>query len=63
MLDQGHLAVIGLTRANARAYRDALGPAYDELIRQIDAFEFDSARESLRLLRSRSRNSAPASTA
>ena len=63
MLDQGHLAVIGLTRANARAYRDALGLSYDELIRQIEAFEFDSARESLRLLRSRSRNSAPASTA
>mgnify|MGYP001300097782 CR=1 FL=1 len=44
-------------------YRDALGLSYDELIRQIEAFEFDSARESLRLLRSRSRNSAPASTA
>ena len=60
LLNQGHLAAVALTHSHAVAYREALGPGYDEMARQIEEFDFDSAHESLRVLRGRKRKTPKA---
>jgi PAS domain S-box-containing protein len=64
LLEQGNINVIAQFDTHAVSLRTALGPYHEELARQIHEFAFDSALETLRLLRGTigTEGSSPAAT-